>query len=249
MKGFRGLITACAATVVMTGVAAWGAQPASAGSGTRAAPPSEPVVVELFTAQGCSGCPEANMLVEALADQPGVIALTYAVDYWDYLGWPDTFAQPAFAERQRAYQSRLQLRDVYTPQVIIDGRRHLPGARADDIRLAVDEEAQRLVWMPEVEFRETGDRVGVGSGRAPADGADVWLVRYRPGPVVVAVDQGENRGLEVRHVNLVRELMRLGEWRGRPILLNLPEAGEADLGTAVLVQARNDGRILAAAVR
>ena len=189
------------------------------------------------------------MLVEALADQPGVIALTYAVDYWDYLGWPDTFAQPAFAERQRAYQSRLQLRDVYTPQVIIDGQRHLPGARGDDIRVAVEEEAARRVWMPDVEFRETGDRVGVGSGRAPSEGADVWLVRYQPGPLVVEVGEGENRGLEVRHVNLVRDLTRLGEWRGRPILLDLPETADAALSMAVLVQARDDGRILAAATR
>ena len=238
-----------AAMLVMAAAASSGAQTASAGSGSRAAAPAEPVVVELFTAQGCAGCPEANALVESLAERPGVIALTYAVDYWDYLGWPDTFAQPAFAERQRAYQSGLQLRDVYTPQVVIDGRRHMSGVRENEVRIAVDEEADRLVWMPEVEFRESGDRVGVGSGRAPEDGADVWLVRYQPGPIIVEVGEGENRGLQVRHANLVRELTRLGEWRGRPILLDLPEAPEADLTMAVLVQARNDGRIIAAATR
>lgn len=249
MNGIRGIITAGVAAVVMIGAASSGAQTASAGSGSRASTHAEPVVVELFTAQGCAGCPEANALVESLAERPGVIALTYAVDYWDYLGWPDTFAQPAFAERQRAYQSGLQLRDVYTPQVIIDGRRHMSGVRGDEVRVAVEEEAGRLVWMPEVEFRESGDRVGVGSGRTPDGGADVWLVRYRPGPIIVEVGEGENRGLQVRHANLVRELTRLGEWRGRPILLNLPEAGETDLGMAVLVQARDDGRILAAATR
>ena len=247
MKGIRGLISAGAAAAVMIGAASASAQTASAGSGSRAGAPVEPVVVELFTAQGCSGCPEANALLEGLAGRPGVIALTYAVDYWDYLGWPDTFAQPAFAERQRAYQDRLRLRDVYTPQVIIDGQRQMPGARDEDIQLAVDEEADRRVWMPEVEFRETGDRVGVGSGRAPDGGADVWLVRYQPGPLIVEVGQGENRGLEVRHANVVREIVNLGEWRGRPILLDLPEAPVEDLGMAVLVQARDDGRILAAA--
>jgi len=101
MKGIWGLITAGAAAVVMSGAASSSAQTASAGSGSRVSTPVEPVVVELFTAQGCSGCPEANALLEGLAERPGVIALTYAVDYWDYLGWPDTFAQPAFAERQR----------------------------------------------------------------------------------------------------------------------------------------------------
>ncbi len=249
MKGIRGLITAGAAAVVMIGAAPVGAQTASAGSGSRASAPVEPVVVELFTAQGCSGCPEANALVESLASRPDVIALTYAVDYWDYLGWPDTFARPAFAERQRAYQDRLQLRDVYTPQVIIDGSRQLSGARGQDIQSAVDEEAQRRIWMPEVEFRETGDRVGVGSGRAPEGGADVWLVRFQRGPLIVEVGEGENRGLEVRHANVVREIVKLGEWRGRPILLTLPEASGADLGMAVLVQGRDDGRILAAAAR
>ena len=136
MKGMRGLISAGAAAVVMIGAASSSAQTASAGSGSRAGAPVEPVVVELFTAQGCSGCPEANALLEGLAGRPGVIALTYAVDYWDYLGWPDTFAQPAFAERQRAYQDRLRLRDVYTPQVIIDGQRQMSGARDDGRILA-----------------------------------------------------------------------------------------------------------------
>ncbi|MFN3538388.1 MAG: DUF1223 domain-containing protein [Brevundimonas sp.] len=249
MKGISSLVMAGAAAVVMIGAASSGAQPAAAGSGARAALPVEPVVVELFTAQGCAGCPEANALVETLSQRPGIIALTYAVDYWDYLGWPDTFAQPAFAERQRAYQTRLRLRDVYTPQVIIDGARHLPGARTADIETAVEEEAARRIFMPEVEFREAGDRVGVGSGRAPEGGAEVWLIRYRSTPQVVQVAQGENRGLEVRHANVVREVTRLGEWRGRPILLTLPDPSEADLGAAVLVQALDDGRILAAADR
>jgi hypothetical protein len=249
MKGIRGLITAGTVAVVMIGGAPSGPHTASAAWESRGSASAEPVVVELFTAQGCAGCPEANALVETLARRPGVIALTYAVDYWDYLGWPDTFAQPAFAERQRAYQTRLRLRDVYTPQVIIDGARHLPGARTADIETAVEEEAARRIFMPEVEFRESGDRVGVGSGRAPEGGAEVWLIRYRVTPQVVQVAEGENEGLEVRHANVVREVTRLGEWRGRPILLDLPEPSEADLGAAVLVQALDDGRILAAADR
>ncbi|WP_122467409.1 MULTISPECIES: DUF1223 domain-containing protein [Brevundimonas] len=208
-----------------------------------------PVVVELFTAQGCAGCPEANRLIEDMADRPGVLALTYAVDYWDYLGWPDTFARPEFAERQRAYRRGLRQRSVYTPQVVIDGRRQAPGGQASAVEAAVRELADTKTPPPEIEFRATGDGVGVGSGRAPAGGAEVWMVRYRPGEQVVEVAGGENRGRSISHVNVVRDVRRLGEWRGEPILLALPDAGEEGLKTAVIVQARPTGAILAAATR
>ena len=207
----------------------------------------EPVVVELFTAQGCSGCPDANRVVETLADEPGVIALTYAVDYWDYLGWPDTFARPEFAQRQRAYQSAMRLRNVYTPQVVIDGRRQVSGAEAPAVQTAVDEEAARRSFPPQIEFRETGDRVGIGSGTVPTGGAEVWAVTYKPGPQVVSVNGGDNRGRSVRHVNVVRDLRRLGEWTGRPVLYALPADRAEDESVVVIVQSRSDRRILTAA--
>ncbi|MFY8163511.1 MAG: DUF1223 domain-containing protein [Brevundimonas sp.] len=93
-------VAALAAALVAAGSVA---QPSSARAVRVAAPP-EPVVIELFTAQGCADCPEANARLESVATGPGVIALTYAVDYWDYLGWEDTFARPEFAQRQRAYR-------------------------------------------------------------------------------------------------------------------------------------------------
>ncbi|WP_395649485.1 DUF1223 domain-containing protein [Brevundimonas sp.] len=243
---FKGWIIAGA--VLAAGAVSVGtsAQPVTPGRPPVRATPAEPVVVELFTAQGCSGCPAANRVVEALAQEPGVIALTYAVDYWDYLGWPDTFARPEFAQRQRAYLQAMQLRGVYTPQVIIDGRRQLSGARRADVQQAVDQEAERRVFPPQIEFREAGDRVGVGSGTAPEGGAEVWAVTYRPGPQSVTVNGGDNRGRVVRHVNVVRSLSRLGAWTGRPVLYDLPEA-EAGEAVAVLVQARADRRILTAA--
>ncbi len=206
-----------------------------------------PVVVELFTAQGCAGCPEANRVIEAIADRPGVLALTYAVDYWDYLGWPDTFARPEFAERQRAYRRGLRQRSIYTPQVVIDGRRQAPGGHAAAVEAAVRELADSKTPPPEIEFRSSGDSVGVGSGRPPGGAAEVWMVRYRPGEQVVEVAGGENRGRSIRHVNVVRDVRRLGEWRGRPILLSLPAADEDRLETAVIVQARPTGAVLAAA--
>lgn len=239
-----------AAVLALAGLAvASTAQPVGARAPSRRVVPTiaEPVVVELFTAQGCAGCPDANRVVEAIAEEPGVIALTYAVDYWDYLGWSDTFARPQFAARQRSYQAALRRRGVYTPQVVIDGRREVSGAEAPAVQTAVEEAAARRDFPPQVEFRETGDRVGVGSGAAPAGGAEVWAVIYRPGPQTVTVAGGDNRGRAVRHVNVVRDLRRLGDWQGRPALFTLPRDRAAGESVAVLVQAKADRRILSAA--
>jgi len=245
---FKGWIIGAA--VLLAGTTTMGsAQPAP----SRANPAlhrrtlAEPVVVELFTAQGCPGCPDANQVVETIADEPGVIALTYAVGYWDYMGWPDTFARPEFAQRQRAYQTAMRLRGVYTPQVVIDGRRQVSGAEAPAVQAAVDEEATRRVFPPQVEFRESGDRVGIGSGRAPVGGAEVWAVIYKPGSQTVTVSGGDNRGRAVRHVNVVRVLRKLGDWTGRPVLYALPAQREAGEAVAVMVQAKGDRRILTAA--
>lgn len=242
---FRGWIIAAAALAALGAVGS-AAQPVRARAPHRAAP-VEPVVLELFTAQGCTGCPDANRVVEAAANEPGVIALTYAVDYWDYLGWQDTFARPEFAERQRAYRQALQLRSVSTPQVVVDGRRQVSGARPPELQEAIDAEAARLVFPPQIEFRESGDRVGVGSGRAPVGGAEVWAVIYRPGPQDVTVARGDNRGQTVRHVNVVREIVKLGDWTGRPVLYALPADRAEGESVAVLVQAKGDRRILNAA--
>lgn len=246
---FRGLVIVGASAVLVASAVGSAAQPSRTHRAVRQAAPAEPVVVELFTAQGCSGCPAANQVVETLAEEPGVIALTYAVDYWDYLGWPDTFAKPEFAERQRAYQSAMRLRNVYTPQVVIDGRRQVSGAEGQAVQVAVDEEAARRLFPPQVQFRESGDAVGVGSGRPPAGGADVWAVTYRPGLQTVTVAGGDNRGRAVRHVNVVQSLTRLGDWTGRPILLPLPEAADPQDRVVVMVQARADRSILSAAAR
>jgi hypothetical protein len=208
---------------------------------------AEPVVVELFTAQGCPGCPEANRAIEAVSTEPGVLALTYAVDYWDYLGWPDTFARPEFAQRQNAYRAALRIRNVYTPQVVIDGARQMPGAASPALQQAVTAALADRTPPPQIEFRESGDRVGVGSGRVPRGGAEVWAVVYTPGAQTVAVSGGDNRGQTVRHVNVVRRLTKLGAWNGRPALYPLPRRPGAGEAVAVLVQGREDRRILSAA--
>lgn len=242
----RGWISVTAAAVTAALATGSVAQPEATRVRHRAASPAEPTVVELFTAQGCAGCPEANARIEAIADEPGVIALTYAVDYWDYLGWTDTFARPEFAQRQRAYRQPLRVRAVSTPQVIIDGRRQV--GTGETLQAAIEAESANRVFPPEIEFRETGDRVGVGSGRAPTGGAEVIAVTYTPGAQTVEIGAGDNRGQRVRHTNVVRSLRVLGPWTGRPVLYALPQPGEGQ-AVAVLVQARTDRRILNGAVR
>lgn len=209
-----------------------------------AAPP--PVVVELFTAQGCASCVEANAYVKSLADRPGVLALTYAVDYWDYLGWADTFAKPEFAERQKAYVAHFSLREPYTPQVVVGGRAQAAGQQTEKVDKLVDEASRAPAPAPQVAFIGK-TRVDVGSGRAPRAGAEVWMVRYDPREQDVTVKKGDNRGQTLVHRNVVRELKRLGAWRGKPTAYRLPAPAEEGLVTVLLVQADHGGRILAAA--
>lgn len=208
-----------------------------------------PVVLELFTAQGCAGCSEADRMVEDAADTPGVIVLTYGVDYWDYLGWTDTFARPEFVARQHAYRQAMRLRSVSTPQVVIDGHRQVSGARSPELQTVIDEESLRRDFPPEIEFRAAGDRVGIGSGRPPEGGAEVVAVTYTPGLQSVEIDRGDNRGQTVRQLNIVRGVTRLGTWTGRSTLFDLPPTSDDGDAVVVLLQARADHRILTAARR
>ncbi|MDB5434861.1 MAG: hypothetical protein JWR47_1118 [Phenylobacterium sp.] len=205
-----------------------------------------PVVVELYTAQGCASCGEANAHVAKLADRPGVLPLTFSVDYWDYLGWADTFAKPEFAERQKAYVAKLGLREPYTPQVVVDGAAQAAGSKADKVDALVAEAAKAPRNAPDIHF--VGDkRVYVGSARAPKGGGEVWLIRYDPREQDVAVKSGDNKGQTIPEKNVVRELIRLGAWRGKPVAFHLPPPSEEGLKTAALVQAARGGRVLAAA--
>jgi hypothetical protein len=204
-------------------------------------PPVRPVVVELFTAQGCVSCAKADTYIGQLAAQKGLIALTFSVDYWDYLGWKDTFAKPEFADRQRAYDKHFDIAEPFTPQVVVDGREQTQ-AKADKIDDLV-RAARRADYDPP-QMRWRGDRVAIGSGKPIKGGAGVWLVRYDPSPQDVDVRDGDNRGHKVVERNVVVELTRLGAWRGQPVLLKLPAPSADDLKTLVLVQGANGGKIL-----
>jgi hypothetical protein len=213
-------------------------------STTSAFAAKPPVVVELFTAQGCSSCGKANQVVADLADDKGVLALTYSVDYWDYLGWTDTFAKPAFAARQRAYAQKFSLRDVPTPQVVVAGRQQASGAKAEAVQLLVKDAAKASSNPPDMEFVGGGQRVAIGSGPAPRGGGEVWLVRYDPREQDIAIKRGDNRGQTLVHRNVVRELVRLGPWNGRPKLFRLPASGDDDLKTVIIVQGAKGGRVI-----
>lgn len=202
-----------------------------------------PVVVELYTAQGCAACSKANETLADLADDPGVLALTFPVDYWDYLGWEDTFARPEFAARQRAYLGKLAMRDVYTPQVVVDGRAQVSGARPDAVEKLIDEHERGARNPPDMEFRVDG-RVGVGSGPSPRGGAEVWLVRYDPRAQEIDVRRGENRGQTLVQKNVVREIVRLGTWSGRPKLYRPTPNADSALKSVILLQGAKGGRIL-----
>jgi hypothetical protein len=208
-----------------------------------AAADAQPTVVELFQSQGCSSCPPADLNLNAIADRPGVIALSFAVTYWDRLGWKDTFANPRFTTRQWAYARGLRHSNVATPQIVINGRRDLVGDNARELDAAV-----RAAGEPAgASLTVTRGQVSVGAGPAPGRGADVWLVRYDPRVQWVAVRRGENGGKTLPHRDIVRQLVRLGGWFGTARSFPIPGAGGHGLKTAILVQASDGGPILAAA--
>ena len=206
-----------------------------------AADAAHPTVVELFESQGCSSCPPANAALAAYAGRPDWIALTFAVTYWDRLGWKDTFAQGAFTERQYAYGRALG-GGVYTPEVVVNGRASGVGDSVAEVD-GLAAKADRGAAGPKLSFE--GDAATIAAGAPPSGGADVWLALYEPRPADVAIPRGENAGRTLAHRNVVRRLVRLGEWSGEALRLPLPAA--AGLSRALWVQGHGGGAILAAA--
>jgi hypothetical protein len=201
-------------------------------------------VVELFTSQGCSSCPPANANLAVLARRPDVLALSFGVTYWDNLGWKDTFASSAYTTRQRDYAHGLRHDNVWTPQMVVNGRLDVVGTNIGEIDAAA-RRARPLAPQPALTLSASA----VSLGAAPHKGApaQVWLVRYDPNTVQVPVRRGENTGKTLPHTNIVRELTKLGVFDGRAETLRLPAATNPSLRTAILVQAGPGGPILAAA--
>ena len=219
---------------------------------------AEPVraVVELFTSQGCGACRTADPVLRDLARQPGVIALTLPVTYWDYLGWKDTLASRPLTERQRAYARARGARQVFTPQAVIDGSGVVVGSDRASLDRLMHDASQRGGLPVSVRSEIRGDRIQVEIGAAPDLAADlrgeVWLVpvlRSR----VIAIQTGENGGRTATYVNVVRGLQHLGHWAGRAVSFDVPDTqaaiAEAD-SWVVLLQGGADnrpGRIFGAA--
>jgi hypothetical protein len=217
-----------------------GAVALAASLGAAAARPL--TVVELFTSQGCSSCPPANANLIKVKDQPGVLALSFNVTYWDYLGWKDTFGKPEFTQRQVSYEPPLGHDGPFTPQVVVNGHADVVGAAPGEIEHLIAATARAA--GPSLSL--DGGKVSVGAGNAPGGKADVWLVRYAKGVVQVPVARGENTGRTLPHANVVHALQRLGSWNGDATAYALP-AASGGLSTAILVQSPGGGPILAAA--
>ena len=217
---------------------------AAAATNASAADARHPVVVELFESQGCSSCPPANANVAAIADRPDILALNFSVTYLDYLGWKDTFASPAYTARQWDYARGLGHKNVYTPQVVVNGRIDDTGTDARELAQLIHA-GERGAAGPDIAIEDGVARLGAGS--APRQGADVWLARYDPRVIQVPIRRGENGGRTLPHKNVVKELVRLGAWTGQATTLRLPPATDPALKTAVFIQLPKGGQILAAA--
>jgi hypothetical protein len=176
-------------------------------------------VVELFTSQGCSSCPPADKLLGELAKDPSVIALSLPIDYWDYLGWKDTLADSRFSARQKAYSHMRGDRDVYTPQVIVNGAVHVIGSDRARIEGAIKDTGKtgKVMSVP-VTMSLSGKQlmVSVDAGKAttPAHG-EVWLCAISKA-VPISIGRGENRGREIVYHNVVRNLLKVGDFNGGP---------------------------------
>jgi hypothetical protein len=208
-------------------------------------------VVELFTSQGCSSCPPADKLMSDWARDPGIVALSLPVDYWDYLGWRDTLARHDFTVRQQAYSHLRGDRDVFTPQVVVNGTTAVVGSQ----RGAVDQATrQRPGGLPvRVGIADSMGNYIVSAGAGPSRG-DVWLVPVKR-MARVAIERGENSGASMTYSNVARGMRRIGSYDGRPLTLTVSRSDIADPGAdafAVIIQRSEDGQpgaILGAAMQ
>lgn len=225
----------------------------AAGALAQDAARTEPVVVELFTSQGCAACPPADDMMADLATREDVIALSLHVDYWNYLGWEDTFSQAIFTERQYGYGRAAGSNVVYTPQLIVGGQDHVMGARGmeladriaahgalpDPVLVTVTGEGSGAVYVIEARWLDTD----------PAPPMVVQLVGYSPHEVV-EISRGENAGRVAEYYNVVRSWIVVGEWDGSAPFNARVEAGAAagaDLPHAVIVQGIDHGPIFGVA--
>lgn len=210
---------------------------------TRAQAPGGKVkaVVELFTSQGCAQCPPADALLTTLAERDDVVALAYHVDYWDYIGWEDTFGAKDFSDRQRAYAKSWGSSRIYTPQMVVNGAKAVVGSRRDEVHDAVETASLGL----SVELQRDGDMLRVSVPRNSSYGdATVSLVTYLD-RADVAIERGDNAGKSMVYTQVVTGRQVMGMWEaasGAYLKLPLGELlGGTSTGLAVVVQQERRG--------
>lgn len=213
---------------------------------TSAMAESDPVVVELFTSQGCSSCPPADKLMHDLAQRDDVIGLALHVDYWDYIGWEDEYADPAHTLRQRAYARQGGRSMIYTPQMVINGQQDVVGAKSQDLEQLIDSHLKAAPEAEVVAIRSGNDvMVEVAPVELPDGGLyDVRVVQYSP-MRHASIRRGELAGHELDYANVVETWQVAGQWDGVA-----PQQYSAvltsDLPAVVLVQKAGHGPIVAA---
>lgn len=221
----------------------------AAGSGAHAAT-ATPVVVELFTSQGCSSCPPAEALLISLGRDPSILPLTLHVDYWDYLGWKDPYSRAENTERQRNYSNYLGRNNVFTPQVMVDGRFSAVGSNRGEVNAAIAK--ARMHTHGEIHITPTANAKTLSVQVAQANmgqtlPANVLAFRFTR-QTSTQVKAGENRGELLNTVNSVTSITRLGEWQNAAATFEVPAPARADEGVAVIVQNAQTGQILASGI-
>lgn len=249
MKVCNGLCASGLWFVALTGIA--GAQDTAA----RPSGASAKAVLELYTSQGCNSCPPADALLGIYAKRDDVVALTLPVDYWDYLGWKDTFASPKFTARQRAYAKERGDGRIYTPQIVVNGTTHVLGRSASDIDRAIAETSARFTAsrVP-LTTRIEGDRIIIEAGEAGSAtetrNATIWLAVLQK-EAEVPIRSGENRGKSLKYYNIVRDLTTVGMWKGKAERFELARDAVKLPDTqsgAVLIQSGTAGPIIGASM-
>ncbi len=222
---------------------------AAAGFATAEA---RPVLVELFTSQGCSSCPPADAFLHELSAREDVIALALHVDYWDYIGWKDSFAKPAFTKRQKAYAKAGGRRAIYTPQMIIAGVDHVVGTHKEDAAILIQRHARRDTGVDLSAMRDASGRVTIRA-EADANASDikasgpliVYLVKYSPHETV-EITRGENGGRTIGYTNVVTDWAVIGEWdMAAPLMMQTTVTDDAP--GVVILQHKSTGPVMAAA--
>jgi len=235
------LVALLASAAAVAAAATYATASSQAVPNPRPAPGTRPVVIELFQSQGCSSCPPALTVLDQEANRPDVIALNFAVTYWDQLGWKDIYAKPEFTARQWDYARASGRGNVATPQLIVAGRQAVLGSRKGEVDAAIAAASRRD--GPTIAL--ANGRITVGSGKT-ATPATVLLADYDPRTVAVPIRAGENDGRTLPHRNIVKSLATLGRWSGAPATFTAPPP-HPGWARAILVQSGKGGPILAAA--